>query len=286
MFNNTLKKIAGLVQENLFNPDQPGSPQPWNVPEDQVYDIDETPDTGKTPRVVFSPGSLETDPENKQTFEGQPELKTVTEEILPPDHSFAQTYILQHKPVKPVIKVQAHLTDGTKQTMDETDDFLVDYKKGEITFREEVQNISKFEITFQTNQVAGPAATINLVRFFSIQVTAGDVMAVEAISAIIIGTIETFKEDILSEPENTYNSPNVTSRLKPIDIQLINKPDEPFAPGGKSVTLNYQVPGMIRIARKIPPGKLGIIKKIFHPEAIASDKDVVVKVDRSDNYKL
>jgi hypothetical protein len=286
MFNKTLQRIARKVRRNLFNPDQSGSPQLWHVPKGNVYGVVSTPDVAKIPRVVFTLGTLEPGPENQlQAFDNQPELKTVTEEIHPPEHDFAQTYTLQNKPIKPIIKALAYKTDGTGTDLSETDDFLVDYNKGEITLREDMHDITTLEITYRTGEIIGPGAFIHLTQCFSIEVEGKNVMNTEAITAIIIGVIEAFKEEILAKPDKTIDGLNVISYLNPMDIQLVNKAEEVPAAGSNSVKLDYQVPGMIRIARKVPGEKPGIIEKIFHPEVVESEHDVEVEVDITNEHQ-
>jgi hypothetical protein len=285
MFNKTLQRIARKVKRNLFNPDQSGSPQLWHVPKENVYGVVSTPDVAKIPRVVFTLGILEPGPENQlQAFDNQPELKTVTEEIHPQEHDIAQTYTLQNKPIKPIIKALAYKTDGTRIDLAETDDFLVDYNKGEITLREDVHDITTLEIAYRTDEVTGPGAFIHLTQCFSIEVEGENVMNTEAITAIIIGVIEAFKEEILAKPDKTIDGLNVITYLNPIDIQLVYKVKEISTADSASVKLDYQVPGIIRIARKVPGEKPVIIEKIFHPEVVESEHNVVVEVDILDEY--
>lgn len=280
MFNKTLNEIAGKVRENLFNPDQSGSPQPWHVPEEYVYDITQDPDHKKTPRVVFTLGPLESDTRKRvEAFDNQPVQKIVTEEIIPLDHDFAQTYTLENHPLQPIIRVRALKTDETELDLVETDDYRVNYDTGQITFREDVSDISTFYITFRTGEVTGPGAAVHLIQLFSLEVTGEDVMKAEAITAIIISVIEAFKENILAEPDTTYNGLNVTTLLKAIEIQLVNKAEETAPEGPASVKLNYHAPGMMLIARKIPEQELSIIEKIYHPDVVESEHDVVVKVN-------
>jgi hypothetical protein len=280
MFNKTLKQIAHGVRENLFNPDQSGSPQPWHVPKNHVFDITEDPDHKKVPRVVFTLGPLESDTRNRvEAFDNQPVQKIVTEEIIPEDHDFAQTYTLENKPLNPIIRVRALKTDETELDLAETDDYRVNYDTGQVTFREDVSDISTLYITFRTGEVTGPGAAVHLIQLFSIEVTGEDVMKAEAITAIVIGVIEAFKENILAEPDTTYNGLDVTTLLKAIEIQLVNKAGETAPEGPASVKLNYHVPGMMLIARKVPEEDLSIIEKIFHPDVVESEHDVVVKVN-------
>ena len=280
MFNKTLNNIARKVEDNLFNPDQPGSPQPWHVPRENVFDITETADPNKTPRVVFTLGVLEADLRNRmEAFAEQPQREVVTEVIRPQEHEFAQTYTLQKLPIKPIIRVRIVKTDGTEVTLREGDDFVIDYKKGEITFREDVHDIDVFRVLYWTDEVVGPATTIHLIQPFSIAVIGEDIMKAEAISAIIVGVVEAFKENILAKRDEIYDGLNVTTLLKPIDIQLVNKGQEVPTSNGSAIMLNYRVPGMMHIAKKVPAEELRIIEKIFHPDVTVSEQDVDVRVD-------
>lgn len=285
MFNKTLKRIARTVRENLFNPDQSFSPQPWHVPGENVFNVTQTPDLEKLPRLVFTLGPLESDLRNRlEAFENQPEQITLTQEIIPGNHGFALTYTLQEKPLKPIIEVEAHNSGGSEQILAETDDFTVDYNTGQITFREAVDTIAGLAVTYRTGRVAGPAASVCLTQCFSIEVTATGSMDAEAVAAITIGVIEAFKEEMLGQPDKTYDGLNVVTFLKPIDIQLVNKAEDAIAADRASVTLNYQVPGIMRIARKVQEEDLSVIEKIFHPdvEREYDEQDVVIKANIPD----
>ncbi len=266
------------MRRNLFNPGQSVSPQSWHVPKANVFDVTQTPNLNLVPRVVFSPGPLESDLRNRMAaFENQPEQLTLTHEIVPGDFGFVLTYTLPNKPLKPLIEVQANYSGGSRQTLAETDDFLVNYDNSEITFREDVSGVDRFDITYRTGQVAGPSTSVCLTQLFSIEVVAENGMKAESVTAIIIGVIEAFKEDMLSEPDKTYDGLNLITYLKPVDIQLVNKAEEGVIADRTSVTLNYRVPGMMRIVGKVPEEGPSVIEKIFHPDVVDSEQDVVLE---------
>jgi hypothetical protein len=279
MFNKTLNIISKLIEDNLFNPQQGVSPQPWHVPRENIFGINETPDPGKMPRVFFTMGDLETDSTARmEAFIQQPDREVIRETIRPADFGFAREYTLEKRPLQPIIGVLSEKTDGTRVTLEEGDDFTVDYKIGGITFRDDTKDVDAFTVTYNTGKVAGQASTLLMMQPFSIGVSDDDNMNIEAICAIIIGVLEAYKEEILAEGSDVFDGINVATHLKPIDIQLFNKAQDENESNNKTIRLNYRISGMLRIARKITEEELRIIEKIYHPGIMVSERDVDLKI--------